>query len=127
MILVECWNSIGDLGAAARSSDRKRSEAEALAAAQGSDPPVSVAVVWVLRATVRNRAIVARYPGIFLARFRGSSTGWVRALVEGAPPPAEPGMVWSDTAATRLFAWRQPAIKALGSTAPSPQAQARSR
>jgi transcriptional regulator with XRE-family HTH domain len=32
LMLVECWNAIGDVGAAARSSERKRAELEAIAA-----------------------------------------------------------------------------------------------
>ena len=106
--LVECWNTIGDIGAAARSSDRKRAEAEALAVARWGEEPAAVGVVWVVRATAGNRALVARYPEVFAARFPGSSSGWVRALVSGTPPPAEPGLVWCDVRATRLFAWRRP-------------------
>ncbi len=109
LILVECWNTIGDVGAAARSSERKRAEAEALAAARWGDEPASVGVVWVVRATARNRALVTRYPEVFAARFPGSSAGWVRTLTEGAPPPALPGLAWCDVATTRLFAWRRSA------------------
>jgi hypothetical protein len=107
-VLAECWNTIGDIGAAARSSERKRADAEALAAARWGEAPAAVGVVWVVRATARNRALVARYPEVFAARFPGSSAGWVRALTEGAAPPDEPGLVWCDVAATRLFAWRRP-------------------
>jgi len=44
---------------------------------------------------------------VFASRFRGSSRGWVAALANGAEMPIEPGLVWSDLTATRLFAWRQ--------------------
>lgn len=108
LVLVECWNTIGDIGAAARSSERKRADAEALAAARWGEKPATVGIVWVVRATARNRALVARYPEVFAARFPGSSAGWVRALTEGAAPPDEAGLVWCDVAATRLFAWRRP-------------------
>ena len=109
LILVECWNMIGDIGAAARSSERKRAEAEALAIARWGDVPAAVGVVWVVRATARNRALVARYPEVFAARFPGSSVGWVRALAIGTTPPTEPGLVWCDVRATRLDAWRRAA------------------
>jgi len=107
LILVECWNTIGDVGGAARASERKRADAEALAVGRWGDAPHGVGIVWVVRASVRNRALVARYPEVFAARFPGSSRGWVRALLEGTEPPTEPGLIWCDLDATRLFAWRR--------------------
>lgn len=109
LILAECWNTIGDVGAAARSSDRKLAEARALAAGRWGEAAAEVGLVWVVRATARNRELVARYPEVFAARFPGSSAGWVRALLAGASPPADPGLIWCDVRATRLFAWRRPA------------------
>lgn len=107
LVLVECWNTLGDLGAAARATSRKLAEAEALAVAQGGERPYTVRGVWVVRATARNRALVARYPEVFAVRFPGSSARWVAALTTGAEPPPEPGLVWADVSATRLFAWRR--------------------
>jgi transcriptional regulator with XRE-family HTH domain len=107
LLLVECWNTIGDVGAAARSTDRKRAEAEALATALWGEGPHTIGTVWVVRATAANRALVARYPEVFAARFPGSSARWVDALARGAPPPAQAGLVWGDVRATRLFAWRR--------------------
>jgi transcriptional regulator with XRE-family HTH domain len=112
LVLVECWNTIGDIGAAARSSDRKLAEARALAAARWGATPATVGLVWVIRASARNRALVARYPEVFAARFPGSSSGWLRALTDGALPPSEPGLVWCDVRVTRLFAWRRSAATA---------------
>jgi transcriptional regulator with XRE-family HTH domain len=106
MICVECWNSIGDIGAAARASARKAAELEQMAIARwGEDSKVGL--VWVVRSTRRNRGLVARYPEVFGARFPGSSRGWVAALTTGSEPPAETGLVWCDLSATRLFAWRR--------------------
>jgi transcriptional regulator with XRE-family HTH domain len=108
MILAECWNSFGDLGAAARSSDRKLAEAGQLSAALGDENgPLQVGLVWVVRDTARNRELIGRYRHIFEARFPGSSVGWVNALVRGRSAPAEPGLIWCDVRATRLFAWRR--------------------
>lgn len=107
LVLAECWNTIGDIGAAARSSERKRADAEALAAARWGEVAEPVGLLWVVRATARNRALVARYPEVFATRFPGTSAGWVRALTEGATPAVEPGLVWCDVGATRLFAWRR--------------------
>ncbi len=107
LVLVECWNTIGDVGAAARSTDRKLAEAAALAVVAGGERPFAVRGVWVVRATARNRALLARYPEVFAARFPGSSAGWLAALTSDADPPAQPGLVWCDVAATRRFAWRR--------------------
>src|SRR3990172_2000431 len=109
LILIECWNTIGNIGEGARSSSRKVAEAEGLAAVAGGDEgPYRVAACWVVRATRRNRELMARYPEVFAARFPGGSLGWVRALAEGTAPPQQPGLVWCDVAATRLFPWRRP-------------------
>ncbi len=107
LVRVECVNSFGDIGSAIRSSDRKEREAEGLAISLGHGEPYSVHVCWVIRSTRRNREIIARYPEIFASRFTGSSRAWVRALVNAIEPPNEPGLIWCDTAATRLFEWRR--------------------
>lgn len=109
LLVVECWNTIGDIGAAARSTNRKVAEAEAVAIALGGDRPHRVAACWVVRATRRNRELVARYTEVFGARFPGSSRAWVRALAEGGEPPTEPGLVWCDAGTTRVFEWRRSA------------------
>jgi len=107
LVLVECWNSIGDIGAAARGSERKLAEARGTAMALGSDDPHEVGGCWVVRATARKRQLVRRYEAVFAARLPGSSLGWLRTLTDGTRPPSEPGLVWCDVAATRLFPWRR--------------------
>jgi transcriptional regulator with XRE-family HTH domain len=106
-IEVECWNTIGDVGAASRSSGRKQAELEAVAIARWG-PGARARLVWVVRATARNQDLVARYPEVFATRFPGSSRGWIETLTTGAEPPAEPGLVWCDVGATRLYPWRRP-------------------
>jgi hypothetical protein len=74
LILVEIWNRLDDLGAAARATNRKQAEAEGpavLAASDGS--PYRVATCWLLVDTAANRQLVARYPEILETRFPGSS------------------------------------------------------
>ncbi len=107
LLLVECWNTIGDLGAAARSTNRKLAEAEALAIALGGERPHRVHGCWIVRSTRRNRELIGRYPEVFAARFPGSSRRWVQALTRGDEPPAEMGLVWCDLAGSRAFAWRR--------------------
>ena len=107
LVRIECINTIGDIGAAIRSSDRKQSDAEALAIAVGNGQAYSVHEVWVVRHTRRNRALIARYPHIFASRFPGSSRAWVTALMGGTAPPREAGLIWCDVRATRIFEWRR--------------------
>jgi transcriptional regulator with XRE-family HTH domain len=98
LLVLEAWNRFGDLGAAARSSDRK--VAEATRTAQGT--PVEVRHCWIVRDTAANRNIARRYPEIFASRFPGSSTRWVEALEHGSRPPTEAGIVWFDPSRRRL-------------------------
>jgi transcriptional regulator with XRE-family HTH domain len=107
LTVVECWNTIGDVGGAARTSTRKLAEAEDIATARWGERSHATGLVWVVRATARNRALVARYPEVFASRFPGSSTRWVRALTDGEEPPAEPGLVWASVDGSRIFAWRR--------------------
>lgn len=135
LLLVECWNTMGDLGAAVRSSNRKLAEAQELAATgllglasrgrlgavaprgqgriegrveTGVEPgETRVAGCWVIRATARNRRLLATYPELFSTRFPGSSRGWLAALVDGGEPPELPGIVWASVDSTRLFAHRR--------------------
>jgi transcriptional regulator with XRE-family HTH domain len=108
LVVVECWNTFGDLGAAARSSSQKlefaRQEAVVLG---GESSPLEVGLCWIVRDSKRNRELVARYGHIFDAFLPASSIAWVRTLtVPGAPMPRQPGLVWCDLRATRLFARR---------------------
>jgi transcriptional regulator with XRE-family HTH domain len=108
LAIVECWNTFGDLGAAARSDNQKLAAAnEAAAVLGGDDGPYAVGLCWVVRDTKRNRELVKRYEHIFKARFPGSSQGWVDALTKGTFMPTQPGLVWCDVGATRLFAHRR--------------------
>ena len=108
ILIVECTNTLGDLGEAMRSSDYKLREAEQRAVAlTGAGEPFHVGLVWVVRDSKRNREIVNRYERLLDSRFSGSSVEWVKALVVGARMPGEPGLVWSDLKATRLFARRR--------------------
>ena len=109
LLVAECWNTFGDLGAASRSSNRKLRDAEEHAVAVAGDgQPFQVGLCWVVRDTKRNRELVARYEQIFTARFPGSSVAWVNALTNGGPMPRLSGLVWCDPRATRLFAHRRP-------------------
>jgi transcriptional regulator with XRE-family HTH domain len=100
LILIEIWNRLEDLGAAARSTSRKIAEATDLAAFR--EPPDRVAACWLLIDSAANRVLVRLYPEIFRSRFPGSSAGWVRALTSGHTPPDRPGLAWINPRAGRL-------------------------
>jgi transcriptional regulator with XRE-family HTH domain len=108
LVISECWNTFGDLGAAGRSSRQKLVSAnESAVVLGGGGNPFDVGLCWVVRDTKRNRELVARYQNIFNALLPGSSVKWLRALtVPGAPMPDRPGLVWCDASASRLFARR---------------------
>lgn len=108
LVLVECWNTFGNIGASVRSTRRKIAEAESLAIAIGGDRgPYRVAAVWVVRDAPRNRSVLARYPEVFEATFSAASGGWVKALtVPDVAPPIEVGLAWCDPRAGKLTAWR---------------------
>ncbi len=106
-ILVECWNTFGDLGAASRATDRKLAEAGA------TWPDDRIATVWVVRSSADNRALLARFPHIIDAAFPGSSRRWVRALTVGdVAPPRQPGIVWFDAATGHLTERRRARMRA---------------
>jgi transcriptional regulator with XRE-family HTH domain len=107
LIIQEAWNTFGDIGAAVRSTNRKGAEAADLAATIDDGPPYRVATVWIVRPTAANRALLARYPGIFGSAFPGSSRAWARALATGSTPPGQPGLVWLDPTSGRLTEWRR--------------------
>ena len=102
LIIAEAWNTFRDIGAAARSTARKRGEAADLAATIDDGPSYRVASVWVVRPSAANRALVAKYPAIFAAACRGTSRGWTRALTSAAAPPTAQGLVWLDPATGRI-------------------------
>jgi transcriptional regulator with XRE-family HTH domain len=110
LVIEEAWNTFADLGAAIRSTHRKAAEAAALAAAIDDGPPYRVAMVWVVRASEANRAILRRYPAILRAAFPGSSQAWVRSLTTTQSAPDRPGFVWFDPATRRLSAARWPGL-----------------
>ena len=121
LIVVEIWNRLDDLGAAARATTRKAFEAEGPAVLAARDgPPYRVAICWLLVDTAANRRLVARFPEILEARFPGSSLGWVRCLVDGAPPPNEPGLAWIDPRSGRIVPLRRRGSEAIGSSSGGP-------
>ena len=107
ILVIEIWNRRDDLGAAARASTRKVSEAEGPAVlAARDDRPYRIAVCWLFVDSAANRRLVGRYPEILRSRFPGSSVAWVRCLVEGTLPPDDPGLAWIDPRSRRILPLR---------------------
>jgi transcriptional regulator with XRE-family HTH domain len=98
--LVEIWNWFGDVGDAFRSWDRKLERLRS-----GTDDPVSGC--WIVRATRRNRDLLASHRTIFAARFPASASHWLGALSDPrAPMPVQPAILWVAVNGDRLFARR---------------------
>ena len=108
LVLEECWNTFGNVGASVRNTRWKIAEMEELAVAIGGERgPFEIRACWIVRDAPRNRAVVERYPEIFTSTFSGSSAEWVRALTgPNVLPPRGIGAVWCDPRAKRLSALR---------------------
>ena len=114
-----CGTTSGGCSWCARRGTRSATLEQALAHSPGSSgrqnssrehwastARIACEAAWVVRATTANRNLLRRYPTIFASRFPGSSLAWWRTLIAGDDPPAQPGLVWSDREASKLFPLR---------------------
>lgn len=109
LLLIEIVNRAGDLGALARSSDRKANDLAGTAILIGGEAgPYRVAVGWLLTDTAANRRLVASFPEFLRARCPGSSDALARALMNGREPPSAPAIAWIDPPSNRVhpLRWR---------------------
>lgn len=104
--LCEVWDWLDDVGAAVRDMTRRLEAVDryAVARMRGDEPLPRVGGFWLVRATQRNRALIAEHRHFFRARFPGSSRAWLAAVTgPQAPLPAQPALLWVAVNGERLF------------------------
>lgn len=115
LAVMEVFDWFEDVGAAARSWDRKLARVEASAIGSIPPPPADgreaplprVSGCWIVRATRRNRELVAAHGALFRARLPGSSRQWLQALTSGATSmPEKPALLWVAVDGSKLWASR---------------------
>lgn len=109
--ITEVWDWFDDVGAALRDWDRRLDALERYAIArlgrevergEHLELPM-ISGCWVVRATLRNRGLVAEHRHIFRARFAGSGQAWLAALTSPRPMPSRPALLWVSVDGRRLF------------------------
>jgi transcriptional regulator with XRE-family HTH domain len=100
--IVELVDLVADAGQDMRGLSDK------VAAVRREAPGDRVFGLLAVRATRRNRQLVAEHAPLVDARFPGSSAGWLAALTTvDAPMPSEDGLVWARVDGSGLFARRR--------------------
>jgi len=100
---------IEDVGAVVRDFTRRLAAVDryAVARMQDAEPVPSTGGCWLVRATQRNRQLVAEHRHFFRGRFPGSGRAWLASLGDPATPlPKEAGLVWVSVGGDRVFAAR---------------------
>lgn len=102
----EIWDWIADVGGSVRDFTRRVEALDryGVARMRGEEPVPRASGFWLLRATRRNRELVAQHRNFFQARFPGSGRAWLAALTgPAAPMPAQPALLWVSVSGDRLF------------------------
>lgn len=110
--LIEVIDWFDDVGAPMRAWPRRLEavERQAIARMVGNQAVTRVSGCWVIRATRRNRELVAQHENLFRNRFPGSGLAWLAALARpDAPMPTEAAILWVSVTGDRIFAvrWRR--------------------
>jgi hypothetical protein len=104
--LADVWDWFDDVGAALRSWPRRLDAVEryAIARMAGDQPLPIVSGCWVVRATRRNKRLVADHCLLFRASFPGSGRAWLAALGDPAMPmPTLPALLWVTVNGERIY------------------------
>jgi transcriptional regulator with XRE-family HTH domain len=103
IVLVEIWDWLEDVGGAFRSLDRRLAALERQMTARGHTD-ARVTGLWILRATRRNRSLVADHGTLFRARFAGSATISLKALrSRDTAMPTERALIWVSVTGERMW------------------------
>jgi hypothetical protein len=104
--LTELIDWFDDVGAPIRDWNRRLDAVEryAIARMQGDESVPVRCGCWVIRATRRNRELLAQHRNFFGARFPGSGRMWLAALTSAEMPmPTEPALLWISVGGDRLL------------------------
>jgi transcriptional regulator with XRE-family HTH domain len=110
-LFVDIWDWFDDVGASLRSYERALARVEQHAIAtlvpEASVDDVRVSGLWIVRATMRNRQLLAAHRHLFRARFPGSGARSLKALTDpSAAPQKESTWLWVSVSGDRLFSAR---------------------
>lgn len=104
--LIEVIDWFDDVGAPTRAWHRRLEAVEryAIARMRGEEPVPRIGGCWIVRATRRNRDLIAEHRHFFRARFPGSGRAWLAALTSPtAPLPADSALLWVSVSGERLY------------------------
>jgi transcriptional regulator with XRE-family HTH domain len=109
--VIEIFDWFDDVGSHVRDFARRTEALDRLAVSRmpADDPVPRVSGCWVVRATRRNRQLLAQHSHFFRARFPGSGRAWLAALQNPeSPMPHEPAILWVSSNGERLLPVRWP-------------------
>ncbi len=110
--VIEVIDWFADVGASLRDWDRRLARVEQRAVARHTSEHRSRPLVprvsgcWVIRATGRNRQLLAELHGLFTSRFPGSGRAWLQALVSETVMPSTPALLWISVKGERIWPCR---------------------
>ena len=110
-LFVDIWDWFDDVGSSLRAYERALARVEQHAIAtlppEASVEDVRVSGLWVVRATARNRQLLADHRHLFRARCPGSSGRALKALTDpSAASPEESTWLWVSVSGDRLVSAR---------------------
>jgi hypothetical protein len=103
---MEVIDWFSDIGAPLRDWSRRLEALDryAVARMRDGDALPRTSGCWVVRATQRNRELIAQHAHLFRSRFPGKGLAWLEALKHaGKPMPDQPAVMWISVDGSRLY------------------------